>query len=340
MEKIVRSICYFTDQPNQKIYNRIYTIEQTLKKLQYNIQTLRICTSGKSITELETAITDQKIFLSIGGMGRNKLQMVFDDFLSSSKNISLNLELKDQVTDQDVELLFRAVQGSSGKTFNFAYTFHNSPSSPFYPSSKYAKNGFSIGLQTTNLAKNCTSLNDWFVNLKTVWHEIVDTFKTESDFLGLDSSIAPIFDQESSLINFIRSLHGSFRASILTDSYIRITNFLKQETPQPIGLCGLMFPCLEDFDLAAEYEKGNFTLERNILLSLNSGLGVDTYPIGIDEDPQVIKNVLSLLLKLAQKYKKPLSARFVSDGKSKIGQLSDFKNQYLKDVKIRPLEIT
>jgi hypothetical protein len=340
MEKIVRSICYFTDQPNQKIYGRIRTIEQTLKKLQYNIQTLRICTSGKSIGELETAITDQNFFLSIGGMGRNKVQTIFDDFLSSSKNISLNLELEDQVTDQDVELLLRAVQDSPEKTFNFAYTFHNIPGSPFYPSSKYAKNGFSIGLQTTNLAKNCTSLNDWFVNLKAVWHEIVNTFKAESDFLGLDSSIAPIFDQESSLINFIRSLHGSFRASILTDSYIKITNFLKQETPQPIGLCGLMFPCLEDFDLAAEYEKGNFTLERNILLSLNSGLGVDTYPIGIDEDPQVIKSVLSLLLKLAQKYQKPLSARFVSDGRSKIGQLSDFKNQYLKDVKIRPLGIT
>lgn len=59
-------------------------------------------------------------------------------------------------------------------------------------------------------------------------------------------------------------------------------------------------------------------VEKNIYLSLHSGVGIDTYPIGIDE--------------------KPLSARFVSDGKAKIGEETDFKNKYLKDVLIKPLQ--
>ena len=104
-----------------------------------------------------------------------------------------------------------------------------------------------------------------------------------------------------------------------------------------MGLCGLMLPCLEDFELATEYEAGHFSIERNLFLALHSGLGIDTYPIGIDEKPERILAVLNLLQKLAAKYNKPLSARMVSDGQAKIGEKSNFKNQYLKDVIIRPL---
>lgn len=98
-----------------------------------------------------------------------------------------------------------------------------------------------------------------------------------------------------------------------------------------------MFPCLEDFELADEFEKGNFTVERNIYLSLHSGLGIDTYPIGIDESPQRVLEILKLIQGLSNKYNKPLSTRFVSDGKAKIGQKTDFQNQYLKDVVVRKL---
>jgi len=98
-----------------------------------------------------------------------------------------------------------------------------------------------------------------------------------------------------------------------------------------------MLPCLEDFELAEEYEAGRFSIERNTFLALHSGLGIDTYPIGIDENPKRVLQVLCLLQKLSAKYKKPLSARFVSDGKAKTGEFSDFQNPYLKDVRVRPL---
>ena len=98
-----------------------------------------------------------------------------------------------------------------------------------------------------------------------------------------------------------------------------------------------MFPCLEDFELAEEFEKGNFPLERNIYLSLHSGLGIDTYPIGIDENRRRVMEILKLIKGLSIKYQKPLSVRFVSDGKAKIGVITDFKNQFLKDVAVRKL---
>lgn len=44
--------------------------------------------------------------------------------------------------------------------------------------------------------------------------------------------------------------------------------------------------------------------------------------------------ILRLTQQLSNKYKKPLSVRFVSDGQAKIGEKTAFKNQYLKDVTV------
>ena len=94
---------------------------------------------------------------------------------------------------------------------------------------------------------------------------------------------------------------------------------------------------IEDFELADEYEKGNFSIERNIYVSLHSGLGIDTYPIGVNESPDRVIEILKLLQALSNKYKKPLSCRFVSDGVAEIGEMTNFKNEYLKDVTVRQL---
>ena len=49
------------------------------------------------------------------------------------------------------------------------------------------------------------------------------------------------------------------------------------------------------------------------------------------------QNILEIVQSLSNKYNKPLSIRFVSDGKSKIGEKTSFNNKYLKDVIIRKL---
>ena len=233
--------------------------------------------------------------------------------------------------------MFNIIKKRPDKTFSFTYTFNNAPSSPYFPSAAYQKNGFAIGLQPTDLSEGCESLDEWLQKIKTVWTEIVDIFRQDSDFLGIDSSIAPLFTGKSSLIHFIKRLYNSLSRTVTQDIYLQITDFIIKYNPIPIGLCGIMFPCLEDFELAEEYEKGNFSIERNVYLSLHSGLGIDTYPIGVDESPQRVFEILGLLQGLSKKYNKPLSARFISDGSAKIGEITDLQNQYLKDVVIRPL---
>ncbi len=170
-----------------------------------------------------------------------------------------------------------------------------------------------------------------------IWQEMDQLLSPLEGYLGIDSSIAPLFNGAGRFIHFINQLGLDFSHSATTDIYTTISEFIKKSNPRPVGLCGLMFPCLEDSVLANEYEKGNFSIERNLFLSLHSGVGIDTYPIGVDQNPSRVLEILKLTQKLSAKFQKPLSARFVSDGVAKIGQKTNFQNSYLQDIVIRPL---
>ncbi len=333
MKKIIRSICYFTKNPNQSIVERLSVLKSLLEAHDYTIQTTRVCSISEKLVELNALSGDA--MHSIGTVNQKWLESNMSKFLDN-KNLACNVELaNEEINLKTVAPLLEIIKNNAAKTFSFTYVFNNSNSSPYYPSANYEQEGFAIGLQPTDLAENAETLNDWFENMKTVWNEICEILKDEKDFLGIDSSIAPLYEGESSLVNIVKRLNSNYINSFTTDFYTRITRFIKSENPKPIGLCGIMMPCLEDFELAEEYEKGEFSIERNIYVSLHSGLGIDTYPIGVDENPERIVEILKLIQALSNKYNKPLSARFVSDGKAKVGEKTNFQNPYLKDVVVR-----
>ncbi len=337
MNKIIRSLCWFAENPFiTGVPDQLNKIEEELDKHGYQVQTKRICFNNARIDELHRWQSADSLYLSVGMLDFESLTEQLSDFLHAG-NVSLNLDLTEGVSANHVDVLLQIIREAPAKTFNFTYTFHNRPSSPFFPSATFEHPGFAIGLQPTDLSEGCSDLTSWLSVMKTVWLEICEVLADNELFLGIDGSIAPLFRGKSSLVHFVKTIYGEFSKAVTTDFFIKITAFLSSHNPKPVGLCGLMLPCLEDFELAKEYEAGRFSIERNIFLALHSGLGVDTYPIGIDENPERILQVLCLLQKLSSKYKKPLSARFVSDGKTKTGAVSNFQNPYLKDVKIRPL---
>ena len=337
MEKIIRTICYFTQDPNQAIAERLEVLARMLEHHGCSIQTKRICATNLSMTELEHRMNDQAILKSVGTLKYEDAQAQLGDFLALG-NIAFNTELaEERIQGKHVAMLFDIIAGNARATFNFAYVFNNTLSSPYFPSATFGREGFAIGLQSTNLAAEASSHDAWFRNMQETWREIETLLSVESDYLGIDSSIAPLYQRGSSLIHFIKKSSLDFSRSVLSDTYLRMTEFIKRENPHPVGLCGLMLPCLEDFELADEYANGNFSIERNLFLSLHSGLGIDTYPIGRDEDPEKVLAILKLVQGLSNKYHKPLSVRFVSDGEARIGEMTDFQNQYLKDVIVREL---
>ncbi len=335
MKKIIRSLCYFTQNPDIEIVDRINTLKSVLENNNFVVQTTRLC-GNVSIKEIDEKLGNTDLYLSVGVLIEEEIKEQFVDFIMA-KNVAFNLELSGGVTESDVELLFRIIKEKPTKTFNFAYVFNNVNSSPYFPSANYERDGFVVGLQSTDLAEDCNNLGKWLELKKNIWKEIVELFKNEDDFLGIDSSVAPLFTRSSSFINLVKRFKGDFSDSIVSDFYLKITEFIKKENPKPIGLCGLMLPCLEDFELAEEYEQGNFSVERNLFLSLHSGLGIDTYPIGTDEDKDRVLEILNVVRGLSNKYHKPLSVRFISDGKARIGEMTDFQNQFLKDVIVKKL---
>ncbi len=333
--KVIRGICYFTNNPGEETVKNINKVEDILKKSNFKIQTKRICTSEKSISGVDNKIREN-LFLSVGSLSYSELLEQLNDFFLA-RNVACNMELANEnIQEKHVSLLFDIIKNKPDKTFNFCFVFNNVLSSPFLPSASYSQEGFALGLQPTDLSEGCVTLKEWFKNMETVWNELTHLFEGDNEFLGIDSSLAPFFGK-SSLVDFINRLGMDFSTSVLTSTYMEITKFIKDKNPKPIGLCGLMIPCLEDDKLAGEYEKGNFSIERNIFLSLHCGLGIDVYPIGTDESPKKILGILQLVQSLSNKYKKPLSVRFVSDGKAKIGQKTDFQNQYLIDVVVKNL---
>lgn len=335
--KIVRTICCFTDHPSPEITKRISELSGRLEAKGYLIQTKRVCTTVENIERLRNLDSFAINYTSIGTISLERVQQILPVFMHTD-GMSFNVDLAREAIDtHHVKVLYDIIQTNPSKTFNFTYTFNNSRSSPYFPSATYERNGFVIGLQPTNLSIGCDSLDDWFKRMNQCWDEIRELFADDQDFLGIDSSIAPMLGIDGSFVHFIKRISGSFSNTVTTDIYTKITKYLKENNPKPMGLCGLMLPCLEDEELAAEYEQGNFSIERNIYLSLHSGLGIDTYPMGVDEKPERVVEVLKLIQALSNKYQKPLSARFVSDGKTRIGCKTDFQNQYLADCTIRPL---
>ncbi len=336
-EKIVRTVCVFTQKPDLSVLHKLDVIVQKLEQNGYVVQTKRVVSTVQNVDGLIELSAKGVEYISAGNATLAEAHQILPAFYAN-KTLSFNVELgQEHITDNHAQLLQEIIKTDASKTFSFTYTFNNAPSSPYFPSAQYEKDGFAIGLQPTDLSQGCNMLEEWLEKMKQTWHEIAGLFADDQDFLGIDSSIAPLFKGDSSFVNFVKRLGQSFEHSVTTDMYTTITKFIKEQNPKPVGLCGMMLPCLEDFELADEYEAGNFSIERNIYLSLHSGLGIDTYPVGIDENPERVVEILKLLQSLSNKYSKPLSARFVSDGKAKIGDKSDFQNQYLRDCVIRAL---
>ena len=335
--KIIRSICVFTKTPNDSDKQKLDSIASKLESKGYIIQTKRMSSDLNGLSGL-IGMSEKGIeYTSIGDTRIEDLDKVLPSFYGN-KTLSFNMELSDSYISQShVAVLQDIIRNKPSKTFGFTYTFNNAASSPFFPSATFEQEGFAIGLQPTNLSVGCDSVEEWLEKLESAWGEIYELFKDDEEFLGIDSSIAPLFEGDSSFINFLHRIGETFEHSVTTNVYTKITKFIKEKNPKPIGLCGMMLPCTEDFELTDEYEAGKFSIERNIYLSLHSGLGIDTYPIGVNENPERILEILQLLQSLSNKYMKPLSARFVSDGKAKIGDRADFQDQYLKDCIVRPL---
>ena len=68
--KIIRSVCYFADTLDAGIVENIDRIAHQLAGAGYEIQTKRICSTGITIKEIDSAFHDPSLYLSVGSLKR------------------------------------------------------------------------------------------------------------------------------------------------------------------------------------------------------------------------------------------------------------------------------
>ena len=339
--RIVRTVTVFAEQPSRVAFAQADELAERLRELGYVIQTTRACFADATLEQASELLERDDQFASVGTLTTAAARAQIDAFCSRP-NTSFHVDISDGVTDDEVDFFFELMDTAPERTFGFSWVAQNPPSGPFFNAARFEVPGFAIGLQSTDLAVDCATLEEWQAACARAWLEINGVFTADPDFLGIDSSVAPMGGESGSLVRFLRRIApqhqaASFSDLATTDVFTRITEHLGRHTPRPVGLCGLMLPCLEDAGLAEEYEQGNFSIERNLWLSMHCGLGIDTYPIGRDERPERVLQILQLLRALALKHQKPLACRFVADREARIGDRSDFQSPYLTDVTVRPL---
>jgi len=204
MTKIIRTICLFSDQISNQEIEKLENIFHLLTEKGFSIQTKRICLSNYKTQIYDKELSNKQILLGLGEQTFERLRENFTDFLKSD-NKAINFDLTNEnITTEHVDMLFKIIENKSDNTFRFTYGFNLPVSSPYFPSAKFDQKGFSIGLQPTDLSENCKSVHEWLEKMRTVWDEIDLLLKSIDGYLGIDSSIAPLFQNSSSLINFIK----------------------------------------------------------------------------------------------------------------------------------------
>ena len=214
--------------------------------------------------------------------------------------------------------------------FRLGLSVNVEPDCPFFPFSYSSGTfGFSIALELTQeINAICSSMPK--ENLTELRSSIIDTLVPQIreieiiaesiaknsglKFKGFDFSLAPIIDENGSVITILNRLgvqQFGKTGALFATSYI--TNILKHIASKfpSVGFSGVMYSLLEDLLLCRINNEHGVTLEQMISLSTMCGCGVDMVPvygqISNDEIMSIILDVAGISCRL----NKPLGIRIL-----------------------------
>jgi uncharacterized protein (UPF0210 family) len=228
------------------------------------------------------------------------------------------------------------------------------PNTPFFPFSRHVGSdlAFSFALETAeialNLAKSSQSLEkfqtDFISQLSDRLLEM-DAFGTELSkktgirYAGLDSSLAPFPDGETSVGRLLELLGADPFASQGTVFLTAVlTNCLKTAVAETgvraTGFNGVMFSVLEDNTLAKATKRRRLEISSLNLLSTMCGCGLDMVPIPGDALVEDIEMAILDTATLALRLKKPLGVRLLPIPERTLNELTEFNMEFLCDSRV------
>ena len=235
--------------------------------------------------------------------------------------------------------------------FNFAATSLVPSGTPFYPGSYYSGvgNQFAMALQSANVVAEVfrrvhdpeaaekalkEALGAHVQAIETVGRRVA----TETGWIygGVDLSPAPL--KEVSIGAAIEAFTGARFGSSGTLTAASVITQALRAVPEPkVGYSGLMLPVLEDSTLARGWSEGAINVDSLLAYSAVCGTGLDTVPLPGDVTEDQLIRILADVASLSVKWKKPLSARLLPVAGKKPGDMTEFDDPFLVNVRLQPL---
>ena len=160
-------------------------------------------------------------------------------------------------------------------------------------------------------------------------------------FLGFDFSTAPFPSNACSAGRSLESLgvkslgeHGSLAAAAF------LADTLDRGSWMRTGFNGLMLPILEDSYLARRSSMGTLTIKDLLLFSAVCGTGLDTVPLPGGSTPEQIAGLLLDVAALAQRLRKPLTARLMPIPGKASGESIHFDFEFFADGKVMEIPVS
>lgn len=244
----------------------------------------------------------------------------------------------------------KSVRGQG--TFNFAATAMVKPGTPFYPGSYHLGAGkqFAVGLEGAGVvaeafkahpgnpdqarAALAQSWNAELTQAEAIAQKVAAQAKWE--YTGIDPTPPPLMDNSigTAIENYTGQPFGS--SGTMTAAGI-ITSAVKSVKVRQVGYAGLMLPILEDKGLAQRWTEGRITIDGLLAYSSVCATGLDTVPLPGDVTPEQLARIYGDMATLAYKWNKPLTARLQPAPGKHAGEMTDFDDPFLTNVKLQPL---
>ena len=170
------------------------------------------------------------------------------------------------------------------------------------------------------------------------------TAKHETQFLGIDFSMAPYPEEARSIGRALEALGiPTVGLSGTAAGVAFLADCLDRAQFQRTGFCGMFLPVLEDFVLAASAARKAISINALLLFATLCGTGLDTIPLPGDVSHEAIAAVLVDLGAVSLRHNKPLTARLMPIPESQAGDEIHFDFPYFADSRImnlpaKPLE--
>ncbi|HLZ64157.1 MAG TPA: DUF711 family protein [Ktedonosporobacter sp.] len=349
----------------------VQTVRLSTRPLLHDLADWSSAACMKYVMELQTLLDEVELgFCSLGAAHAAQPAFPLErldllaDLLSATSAFSATVQLASLEqplraeaalpTARVIQRLARETAEGDGN-FRFAMLACVEPGHPFFPAAYHdGPASLSIGLQGAGIiaealrahqpppqqGHDLAPLTEWVraalieqaTPVLLLAQELAQHYQLR--FGGIDLSPAPLGDDSIAAALELCG-YGPIGSPGTLALAAALTTALKSTGLPTCGYCGLMLPVLEDAVLGRRWEEGMVNVHQLLLYSAVCGTGLDTIPLPGDIPLEALAHLLLDVATLAQRLRKPLSARLFPVPGKNAGERTSFTSPYLTNTLIR-----